>query len=341
VSKFFKALETAERERAAGHVPEAAAAPAADVAEPEARRPEPVPAASPRAAAPLARPHPVSASVVAEARPTVPASVYGAPVMRGNGDGHPLGVLLDEREPATFVEPGSLDDHLVSLLQPTSFAAEQYRTLRLAMETARQQHGTRVIGVTSPGRSDGKTITALNLAGALAQGSETRVVLVEADLRHPRVARALGLPERRGLSSYLVGDTASVDSVLERPEGLAFAVVLAGQPSSMPYELLKSAPFTTLMAALRERFDFVVVDTPPVRPFPDAGILRDLVDGFLLVVRAHRTPRETLREGIAAVGRSHTLGVIFNDDDQSGETERGTPSQAWRRFVGFPREAVR
>ncbi len=237
-------------------------------------------------------------------------------------------------EPAAHAETGEIDDHLVSLLEPTSFAAEQYRAVRLAIETSHRERGTRVVAVASPGRGDGKTITALNLAGALAQASDARVVLVEADLRHPAVSRYLGLPATRGLSSYLPDATMTLDSVLQRPASIAFAVITAGPQSSMPYELLKSPRLAALIADLRQRFDYVLVDTPPALPIPDVGILRDLVDGFVLVVRANRTPRETLSDTLGVLGRQRTLGLVFNDDERTGAPppgERG--DHGWRRFV--------
>jgi non-specific protein-tyrosine kinase len=237
---------------------------------------------------------------------------------------------------------GEIDDHLVSLLAPTSFAAEQYRAVRLAIETARRERGTRVVAVASPGRGDGKTITALNLAGALAQDSDARVVLLEADLRHPTISRYLGLPAVRGLSSYLPDPTMGLETVLQRPASIAFAVITAGAQSSMPYELLKSPRLTALVAELRERFDYVLVDTPPALPIPDVGILRDLVDSFVLVVRANRTPRETLSDTLGVLGRARTLGLVFNDDDRTAMPPLGEhAASGWRRLVAGSRGAAR
>ena len=243
-------------------------------------------------------------------------------------------------EPSSHTEAGDIDDHLVSLLEPTSFAAEQYRAVRLAIETAHRERGTRVVAVASPGRGDGKTITVLNLAGALAQDSGARVVLVEADLRHPSVSRYLGLPAGRGLSSYLPDATMALDAVLQRPSSIAFTVITAGTASSMPYELLKSPRLAALITELRQRFDYVLVDTPPALPNPDVGILRDLVDGFVLVVRANRTPRETLSDTLGVLGRQRTLGLVFNDDDRTG-LANGQNENGWRRFVPRPLGAAR
>ncbi|HXH83018.1 MAG TPA: CpsD/CapB family tyrosine-protein kinase, partial [Candidatus Tectomicrobia bacterium] len=265
-------------------------------------------------------------------RPTV----YGAPVARETATG-PRGFGW-QLEPAADREPGDVDDHLVSLLEPTSFAAEQYRAVRLAIENFRHERGTRVVAIVSPGRGDGRTVTALNVAGALAQSPEARVGLVEADLRRPAVARYLGIPPGPGLSSWLLDATMPVDAVLQRPASVAFAVILAGAASSMPYELLKSPRLAALLAELRERFDYVVVDTPPVLPFPDVGILRDLVDGAVLVARAQRTPREMLRDCLTVVGRQRALGLVFNDDARTA-VPGGVAADGdggWRRYVPRP-----
>jgi capsular exopolysaccharide synthesis family protein len=267
-----------------------------------------------------------------------PPTTYGAPVTRDavTTRAHHRAFVADVA-PTDVAEPGELDDHLVSVLEPTSFAAEQYRAARLAIETFRRERGTKIVAVSSPGRGDGKTITAVNLAGALAQASDARVVLVDADLRHPGTAKSLGLPGGRGLSTFLLDTRTTVDDIVERPAGLTFAVIPAGPVSSMPYELLKSPRLASLLASLRERFDFVVVDTPPVLPYPDVGILRDAVDGFVMIVRANRTTRELLRDSLNAVGRPRTLGLIYNDDDRSSISVAGEEQDegGWRRYLSI------
>jgi capsular exopolysaccharide synthesis family protein len=221
------------------------------------------------------------------------------------------------------VTPGKIDDHLVSLLEPTSVAAEQYRSVRLAIENFRRERGTRLVAVSSPGRGDGKTVTAINLAGALAQGQGVRVALVEADLRRPSMAEMLGLYGGGGLTSYLLDPSREVDQLVQRSPGLGFAVVIAGAVAAMPYELLKSPRLGALFAALLADFDFVVIDTPSALAYPDVGILRDIVDGFVLVVRANRTPRGQVQQSLAKIGSDRVLGMIFNADDRMGVSATG------------------
>ncbi len=374
MSKFFKALETAEKERAA----EAAAAPAppstdgatpvsatTTVAPPErpqapdravvAATPRPVPAAAPVApVTPVVPVMPVAAAAPVDAATTVDGAVaaervpfaerllpaYGAPISEaapGAGHSRAFTGLADP----VAAEPGQVDDHLVSLLEPTSLAAEQYRTIRLQVENLRRERNVRVVAVSSPGRAEGKTVTAINLAGALAQSPDARVVLVETDLRHPSVSGALGLPAGRGLSTYLLDTALPVEWVVERPDGLGFAVVRAGAASTMPYELLKSPRLAALLRSLRERFDFVVLDTPPVLPFPDAGILRDLVDGFVVVVRANRTPRELLRDSLHALGAPRVIGVVLNDHQRPGSGPVTEAETGWRGRLTRPLGAAR
>jgi capsular exopolysaccharide synthesis family protein len=323
VSKFFRALEHAERERAQELQADSIREPLTPAATVES-----VPAPPPS--------RPAEPRVTGERAPG-----YGAPLAR-QGDAAHAGAFSTMLEPAPAVEAGVVDDHLVSVLEPTSVAAEQYRGVRLAVENFRRERGSRLVVVASPARGDGKTTTAINLAGALAQAPDARVVVVEADLRHPAIATMLGLPASHGLSAYLLDESIRVEDAIQWPRGLGFAVVVAGSASSMPYELLACARLHALMATLRETFDFVLVDTPPTLPFPDVGILRDLVDGFVLVVRANRTPREQVRACLESIGAQRVLGMIFNDDDRtSALASRELPRRRLRDYLDPSRGGVR
>ncbi len=302
MSKFLKAIERAEHERAG----EAAAHASLD---------GPAVAAAPGPAADTAPASRAADGVMAFHDDRTPA--YGAPVTRHATAGHD-GAFAALLEPPPVAAPGRLDDHLVSLLEPTGFAAEQYRSARLTIETFRRERGTRLVAVSSPARGDGKTTTTINLTGALAQGQ--RVVLVEADLRRPSIAQMLGIYGGGGLTSYLLDPSIDVEQIVQRPAGLAFPVVVAGAVAAMPYELLKSPRLTALFTTLLASHDFVVIDTPPALAFPDVGILRDIVDGFVLVVRANHTPREQVRQCIGKMGTDRVLGMIFNADEQMRRT---------------------
>jgi polysaccharide biosynthesis transport protein len=216
------------------------------------------------------------------------------------------------------MQTAQLAHTLDSLAVPGTFAAEQYQALRLKMEGLQQSRGVRVLAVTSPGASDGKTVTSINLAAALARGPGTRVLLIDADLRRPSVATLLGLGSDDGAGlAAAIGDrsTALADVVrhVDRPHGLD--VVPAGAATTDVHELLRSPRFGELLQEARGSYDFVVLDTPPLVPVCDAALVSRLVDGMLVVVSAHQTPRRLLGEALSLLDESKTLGIVFNGDD--------------------------
>ena len=264
MSKFFKALEQAQRDR-------------------QARSDTPVPAAS-------------SAPTPQEA----PASLDHAPAVEA-----PSGI------------PQGVDEHLVSLLTPAAFEAEQYRSLRHTVEQMHKTRGLQVIAVTSATVGDGKTTTAVNLAGALAQASDARVLLVDADLRRPALGHLLGVEGtgRPGLVSAIVDPAIGLAQlILDRPP-FNLSVICAGQSPPSPYELLQSPKLGALLDEARGRFDYVIVDCPPLVPVQDCRVIGRWVDGFLLVVHAHRTPRRLVEEAFNVVDPAKIIGLVFNGDD--------------------------
>ncbi len=212
-----------------------------------------------------------------------------------------------------------MDKHLVTFLDPTSFEAEQYRRLRQRIEELNQTREARVIAVTSPVASDGKTLTAINFAGALARARGARILLIDADLRQPTVASKLGLEcaPTSGLGQALQDPTAHLqDFVQSAVDGSALSVVLCSGSASDTYELLTSPRFPELLTEARRRYDYVIVDTPPIVPVPDGGLIRRAVDGYVLVVGANSTPRKLVGEALNLLEPNSVLGLVFNRDDR-------------------------
>ena len=250
---------------------------------------------------PASQPTPaVSDPKPAAARP--PESVFMRPVPTAFGlDGHSY----------------ELEEHLVSLLAPTSFEAEQYRALRHMIE---QHHGSTdlsVIAVTSPDAGDGKSTTAINLAGALAQAPDARVLLVDGDLRGANLASYLGLDDQGapGLVDAILDRNLTFEAVVQKLPHLNLSVISAGRRPSAPYEILKSPRVGELLAEARKQYDHVIVDTPPLVSVPDGRVTGKWVDGFLIVVAAHRTPRKLLEEALNFIEQTKIVGLIFNGDD--------------------------
>lgn len=218
---------------------------------------------------------------------------------------------------------------LVSLTAPASLEAEQYQNLRLKLQRLKAARDIRMIALTSPTSGDGKTLSAINVAGALARGTSARAVapeaadrakggilLIEADLRRPTVAKQLGLAEDGpGLGDLVVDPKLSLTDVAQ-PLDFGFSVIPAGV-ASIPIHLIFESPrLEQLLREARDAYDFVIVDTPPFLPVADARLLAQWVDGMILVVSAHKTPRKLLEETLNLLDGSTVLGILFNRDDR-------------------------
>jgi capsular exopolysaccharide synthesis family protein len=216
------------------------------------------------------------------------------------------------------VPTGEVDDHLVSLVAPASLEAEQYRALRHQIEQRHKTDNLSVIAVSSPGVGDGKSITAANLAGALAQASDASVLLVEADLRRPSIGTLLGFDDPHGLGlvdAILDSDVSLADVILPRSP-FNLNVVLAGQTPPSPYEVLKSPRLGALLDEARRHYDFIILDTPPLAPVQDCRVVARWVDGILLVIAAGQTPRALLDAALDVLDPAKVIGLVFNGYDQ-------------------------
>lgn len=215
-------------------------------------------------------------------------------------------------------KPAAIDEHLVTLVRRSAPEAEQYNSLRYALEKARGDATSHVLAVTSPVVGDGKTTTSINLAGALAHRRDARVLLVDADLRCPAVARALGLSgaSQPGLVDALQDSSLTIDRVVTALPQFNLSVITTGQFSEEPFELLRSARAGALLEEARRKYEYVILDSSPLLLVPDSQILEKWVDGFALVVSAHRTPRKLVGEALNLISPSKLIGVVFNRDDR-------------------------
>jgi succinoglycan biosynthesis transport protein ExoP len=222
----------------------------------------------------------------------------------GNHNG--AGVLADAK-----------GNELVVRREPWSAVAETFRSLRTAVLFANGGAPPKLLVVTSAVAAEGKTVTSLNLAASLADAG-WRVVLMDGDLRDPRCHHAFGLSNRRGLSNVLAGQC-DVDAVIQQPDGPGLAVVTAGPPPPNPAEVIGSARMHELLERLRGRYDFLIVDTPPVLAATDAVVLARQADGVVLVVKGQGSPRAVVRRARDQLAQAHAnlLGVVVNDVDSS------------------------
>ena len=210
-----------------------------------------------------------------------------------------------------------VDPHLVSLVAVTSPEAEQYRTICSRLEQMHKENTLSVIAVSSPLAGDGKTMTAINIAGTLTQFPDTRVLLVDLDLRRPAVGRYLGIDasQNPGVMGFVEDSQLGLNEVVREYAPFQLAVLPAGPASRTPHEILKSRRLAALLQEARSHYDYVIVDLPPMF-FPDCRMIEHLVDGVVLVVSAHRTPRKLVEESLNVLHPNKVSGIILNNDDR-------------------------
>jgi capsular exopolysaccharide synthesis family protein len=195
---------------------------------------------------------------------------------------------------------------------PQSPRAEAYRHLRTNLRFVNVDNPTRVILVSSSLPAEGKSTTAVNLAVSLSEAGK-RVLLIDADMRHPNLAEYLGLEGSVGLSDLLAG-MVGTDDVLQRWGRHDLHVLTSGQVPPNPSELVGSANMAALLTEQRERFDFIVLDTPPLLPVTDAAALSPYVDGIVLVCRAAKTPGAGLARAVGNLRgvEARLLGCVLS-----------------------------
>jgi protein-tyrosine kinase len=189
-------------------------------------------------------------------------------------------------------------------------ANEQYRILRTRLLQHVKQ--PRVILVSSAGSGDGKSITAINLAGVLSLRSESRVLLVDGDFRKPNVHVQLGIPDSPGLADVLEERCSPIEAMVATEEFPNLYLMPAGKPLDNPAELLQSTRWTSTAAWLKSQFRYIILDSPPIAAVADYDLLQSVCDGVIVVVRPDHTGRQTCKRALEAVPREKLLGVLLN-----------------------------
>jgi capsular exopolysaccharide synthesis family protein len=190
-------------------------------------------------------------------------------------------------------------------------AGEQYRAVRTNL--LQNPDAPRVLVVSSSGSGDGKTLSAVNTAGALAIKGETTVLLVDADLRNPSLARTLGLPDSPGLADVLIGDCALEEAIVRTAQFPNLYVLPAGKARRNPAELLDSARWRQMCAVVKNSFRFVLIDTPPISAVTDYDLVQAVADGVIFVVRPNHSDRNLCLAALHKVNATGKLtGVLVN-----------------------------
>jgi capsular exopolysaccharide synthesis family protein len=221
-----------------------------------------------------------------------------------------LGVI-----PRVLPAPGEKADDLAVHRAPKSAVAECCRAIRTNLLFMSPDKPLKTILVTSSSPQDGKTTAAVDLSIAMAD-SGNRVLLLDADMRRPRIHKALGLRDGAGLSSLILGELKLEDAVQATPVQNLFAMPCGPIPPN-PAELLHTDAFAAVLRGAAERFDRIIIDSPPVAAVSDALIISTQVDGTVVVVKAGSTTRDAARRTLRSLAdlNARVLGVVLNDVD--------------------------
>jgi len=213
------------------------------------------------------------------------------------------------------VENTKIDEHVVSFHDASSPVGEQYKIIRTNLQALAHTKNYKVFCLTSSISGEGKSITAINLAISMAHDLDGKsILLVDADIRKGKLSHYLGINQSPGLSDILKG-TAEPDSTFVSPDISNLTVIPAGKTPRNPSELLGSKNMQALVASFKARFDYVIIDTPPIMPLTDACILGPIVDGVILVIQAGRAQRNIVQHAESRLNQAHAkvLGYVMTN----------------------------
>jgi receptor protein-tyrosine kinase len=235
---------------------------------------------------------------------TTPIDAGGSPVVAPAAEPLPHFTPLVEEPHLRAPEKAVIGDSM------TPGCREQYRRLAAALHHGQLATGLKVVMVSSAVASEGKTLTASNLALTLSESYQQSVLLIDADFRRPSLHTFFGIDGTFGLMDML--SAAEERPAVVRRISAMLSVLPAGRPSSDPMAGLTSPRMKQLIAHARETFTWVIIDTPPVGLLTDANLLASMVDGTLLVVKAGETPYQLTQRAVEAIGVDRFLGVVLN-----------------------------
>jgi capsular exopolysaccharide synthesis family protein len=235
--------------------------------------------------------------------------------------GRPPGLLqrlLGRARVQRAEEAGEANKRRIALLQPDSYVAEQYRSLRGRIDSLAAQRPLKTLAVTSANAGEGKSTCSVNLATVTAMSVGRSVLLIDCDLRRPKVHWSLGLQPQVGLAEILMNQ-ATVDEAIVKLDGVNLDVLPVRTIPSNPSELLASPEMRRLIEEVSGRYDRVILDTPACLGLPDAKSVSELCDGLVMVVRADVTPQEEVQAALDILDRRRVVGLVLNGSEATRE----------------------
>ncbi len=229
----------------------------------------------------------------------------------------------------------SMKTEMAFLSDSQSLFSESIRTIRTSIQMSALDVSNKVILITTSVPEEGKTTVSFNLACALAQVK--RVLLIDADMRRPKIGRVIGIDKDAKGLSHLVSGVAPVSECIVKHEQGGFYILTAGFVPPNPLEMLSSAKFGEVMEKLKEAFDIVLIDSPPVQLVSDAVVLSQMADTVLYVVKANSTPYPLARGGLRrlAMANAPILGVVLNHLDLERAEKYYGEYSGYGRYRGY------
>jgi protein-tyrosine kinase len=231
-----------------------------------------------------------------------------------HGPQHPVAAV--PRSPAAaprLTIPPAFENKLVVGQDIAPLTVEQYRRLAAVLHDLQAQHGLKTVMVTSAAPKEGKTLTAANVALTLSESYHQRVLLVDADLRRPSVHHVFGIPNGAGLGDLVSGGRHTIPAVQISP---TLSVLTAGRRAPTPLAMLTSDRMRDVVTDAMTRYDWVLLDTPPVGFLPDGQLVSRLSEGVLFVVAAGVTPYALVQRAITDLGADRIIGTVLNRVDK-------------------------
>jgi len=236
------------------------------------------------------------------------------------------------------------EQRMVSLYQPGSLAAEQFRKLRTYLLRSRIKEPMKTIMITSSTNGEGKSFVSLNLAISIAHDLQSHALLLDCDLRNPTLSKWFGFQNGKGLSDYLNGNGRFSD-LLMKTEVEKLSIVSCGTIQDNPTEILGSGKMESLVQEMKSRHNdsYVIFDSTPLLATTEPEVLAKFVDGIIVVVKAGETSRETVKHAIASLEKGKLLGFVLNhlEFKSSGLSSRYFGSSDYYYKYGYGKGAPR
>ncbi|MBI5643620.1 MAG: polysaccharide biosynthesis tyrosine autokinase [Deltaproteobacteria bacterium] len=235
-------------------------------------------------------------------------------ISRYSGEDSGIAELMGLAQEAGSFRTVNLKRTLAAMGNSEPTASEQYRILYTRLKKLKEKDSLKTFAITSSVKGEGKTVTSLNLAYVIAEEFKKKCVILECDLRNPEISSNYleGRGDEPGLVSVLKEEAELRDALIRISPGDNLYCLPARHRAANSSELLSQTAMEEIIRVLKEDFEYVIIDCPPIAPLADMNIISRLADGMILVIRAGKTPRDIVRSAVNSIKEGRFLGAVLN-----------------------------